>query len=173
VSRSIDAEAYRRRGPAGLLERANADPRQLLELAGVRGDDGAVRRTGGRRDDQIVGSSRSTGSGGRREQARVHGGRRERVVLDRDARQDVADVGGSGLAPATGRQLDADEQFGGRDRGDGDVVLVRDQATEDLGIPLGRDEDGRVEDQPFQRRRSDRTEDRTVSRSFAQPGSGR
>jgi hypothetical protein len=49
-------------------------------------------------------------------------------------------------------QRDADQQFGGGDRGDHDVVLVGDYLLDRGRGTLGGDEDRRVEDQALQRR---------------------
>jgi hypothetical protein len=72
----------------------------------------------------------------------LHRDRGQQRVHERSAGRFVAAIG----------ELDADQQFGGGDRGDHDVVLVGDDLLDRGRRSLRGDEDRRVEDQALQRR---------------------
>lgn len=87
-------------------------------------------------------------------QSRVCSGNPQVVGLDRDAGEESLDERAAGGPASTIRELHANQQFRRRYRGDHDVVLVAHHLVDRRGRSLGRDQDGGVEDQPFQRRSS-------------------
>src|ERR671934_3122911 len=78
----------------------------------------------------------------------------EVVWLDWNRGQNVFDKFAPALPAVALGELDADQEFGCGDRRDHHVVLIADDGIERFWRPLGRDEHGRVEDQPFQERSS-------------------
>lgn len=96
----------------------------------------------------------------------------EVVGLDRNSREDILDERTPALPALALGKLDADEQLGCGDRGDCDVVLVGDEGVERPSGALNRDEDGRVENQPFQGRSSMSSVARSSSSSDAHRRSG-
>ena len=98
---------------------------------------------------------------------------RERVVLDRERLQHVFYERGSSFALTSVGELDPDEQLGGGDGRDRDVVVVGDRPVQAGPPAFGGDQDRRVEDQAFQSRSSVTRSDRTSARSAAHAASGR
>jgi hypothetical protein len=95
------------------------------------------------------------------------------VVLDRDPGEDRVDEGlAAGPAGRTG-QLHPHEQLGGGDGGDGYVIVVPDQLVQGQEPALACDDDGRVEDQPFQACSSIGRSARNAEISAGQSASGR
>jgi hypothetical protein len=80
----------------------------------------------------------------------VGSGGRQRVVLDREGREHPLDERFTSLTMSSSGQLDPYEELchgHGRDR---DVVIVGDRVLQTPPTPLGRNEDGGVQDQSFQ-----------------------
>jgi len=130
------------------------DVREVAERRGVGRDDRAVGGPGGGGDDEVVSSSGDALATDGHEQGGVGGGDIEVVAQDRNSRDDVVHERLTPGAASSSRQLDADAQFGHRDRGDGDVILVRNEIVEVIAGSLRIDEEGRVEEQPAQDRSS-------------------
>jgi hypothetical protein len=96
----------------------------------------------------------------------------EVIRLHRDRREDVFDEPCSPLLSLAVRELHPDEELRGGDRSEGDVVVVGDERIEGGRGALGSDQDGRVEDQSFQRRSSIASDARSSRSSDAQRRSG-
>jgi hypothetical protein len=96
----------------------------------------------------------------------------EVIRLDWNRREDVLNKSQPSLLVLPLGQVDADEQFGGRDCRDHYVVVIRNDSVERGCRALGRDEDSRVEYQPFQVRSSIARAARSSRNSDAQQRSG-
>ncbi len=70
----------------------------------------------------------------------------EVVDLHRDVGQNALDERVPAFASPVIPELDADQELGGGNRRDRDVVLVFQQMAESAPAPLGGYEDGRIED---------------------------
>lgn len=157
---------------AVLLLETQRDPGEVDEPSRISRDHRPAPRDGSGCDQEIVCSSRASRASSVRQQPGVGPGDLEIVRLDRDGREDVIDEAGPSLLPLAVREFDPDEEFRCRDRGDGHVVVVRDDRIEGGRRALGRDEDRRVDDQSFQRRSSIASDARTSRSSDAQRRSG-
>lgn len=98
------------------------------------------------------------------QQQPVRAGDVEVVVLDQDHGEDGIKQRPAPRPVGRVRQLDADQQLGHGDGGDGDVV-VADQIVETDPSTFSGDHDRRVEDQPVQSRSSVISEVRSVASS--------
>ncbi len=78
----------------------------------------------------------------------------EVVVDDRQGADEIVEEGSAGLAPLSGGDLDADAEFGDRDRCDCGLVVVGDQRVEIDADPFSVDEGARVEQEQRQNRSS-------------------
>jgi hypothetical protein len=88
----------------------------------------------------------------------------------RESRDDFEQSVDEGLASGASlafSEVHADQELSGRDRRDGDVVVVRDDAVEVLALSLGANEEGGVKEQQAQGRSSRETDRRTSSTSRA------
>ena len=115
-----------------------------------------------------MGAPEVTGPLGVRQERRVRASNREVVRLHRDRRQHSIDVQLSLVSPAPVGELDPDQELGGRDRRDRDVVVVPDQRVEGRAVPLCSYEDRRVEDQSLQRLSSSEAFARVLRSSASQ-----
>lgn len=95
----------------------------------------------------------------------------EVVGLDRNRREHPLDERAAGGLVLVISEVLSDEQLGGGDGGDRDIVLVADDLVQRAARPLGRDQDGGVEDQAFQRRVSGVSDARRSRSSVGQLGS--
>jgi hypothetical protein len=82
-----------------------------------------------------------------REQCRVGTRDLPVVVLDRNCVEDAANEGSSRRPTGIVCEFDADEKLSRGDRGDRDIVFVRDQPIEVASSSFGIDEHGRIKDQ--------------------------
>src|SRR5215208_2469146 len=150
---------------------ANRDLGQLVEPGGVGGDDGPGTGPGGGGDEEIMGAAGPSLPARVREQDGVDLGDLDVVGLDRDGRQQRLDKRPARrLAPSV-RELDADHQLRDRHRCDRDVVFITDHRVVGGAGPLGGNQDGRVENQPFQRRTSGSSPERSSVSSRAHAAS--
>ena len=93
------------------------------------------------------------------------------VRLGRYRRQHPRHVAFPRLPTRPTAELDTDQKLGDRHCSHRHVVLVADQFVQPLPVPLGVDQDRRVEDQSFQCRSSTRSAARMRSTSPTQAGS--
>jgi hypothetical protein len=107
-----------------------------------------------------------------RQKVRVRAGGLEVVRFDGDGREQLFDECAARTLPTTIRELHSCEQLSRGDRRDRNIVLVGDDAVYRCARTFRRDDDGRIENQPFQRRSSGSTRPRTSASSSAQCGSG-
>ena len=113
----------------------------------------------------------ATGTPRLRQKPGMRGRRVEVVCLDWHSREDRFN---ERLPPPPApriRDLHSYEQLRCRDRRDRDVILIRDHSVEGRAAAFGGDQNGRVEDQAFQRRSSMRRPARSSASSLSQAGS--
>jgi len=79
----------------------------------------------------------------------VGSGHVEVVRLDRNRANESDHVALPSLAPTTIGELDAHQQLRRGYRRHGDVVLLGDHLVEGRAVPLGVDQDRRIDDQPL------------------------
>ena len=150
----------------------SGETRCALEAARVCGDECPVGGDRGRGDDQIVRTSWPSTPLRVGQQICVRRGDHRGVVLDAEGPRDAVDVDGAGGLAFAARQLDADQKFGQRDGGDGNVIFVADLFGQRRGRPaFCRHEDRGIEDQSFHARSCAGIERRSAS-SPAQSASG-
>ncbi len=152
-------------------QQAQGNARQIVEPRGVRRDDRTGADTRGRRDEEVVRTARASRRSNVGEKLGVAARDFEVVRLDRNRREHTVDERAAcGLVPVV-REVNANDQFCGGDRCDGDIVLVADDLVQGTACPLGCDQDRGVEDQAFQRRVSGASEARSSRSSAGQLGS--
>ena len=154
-----------RRGP-------ESDTRQIREPGDIERDDYPTLCDRGRGNQHVVSTAWAARSPRVREQSRVYSRNLEVVRLHRNHGQHVRDERLPPLAPASIRELHADEQLGRRDRSDHGIVLVADQLVEGLTRALACDEHRRIENQSLQCLSSTTSVDRRERSSSAHSGSG-
>ncbi len=153
--------------------RPDRHPGEISERRRIsRHDDSAGCKSGGR-DDQVVRPAGSPLTSGGRQQEGVRPGDRQVVVDDRDVGRDVVDEALPSVSVSCGRKLYADKKLGDGDRGNGDVVLVADGLIDRGPGAFEIDEEGGVEEEPCQGRRSISSSSRTDATSRANAASGR
>jgi hypothetical protein len=117
-------------------------------------------------------SARSAGALRVRKQRGMRSCNLEVVRLGRDRYKDSLDERASRSALLPLRELDADEELGGRNRRNRHVVFIGDQLVERCARTLRGHQDRRIEDQAGQRRSSTESEERSSCSSEAQRSSG-
>jgi len=118
-----------------------------------------------------MGSSRPTGSASVSKQPRMRSGDVYVVRLIRYRRQNPRHVAFPRLSTRPISELYTEQKLGDGHGGHRHVVLVTHEIVEGRAVPLGVDQDRRVEDQSFQRRSSIWSAARTRLTSSTQAGS--
>lgn len=162
----------RRRARSACGKRPKRHARKVGEPVGICRDHRPLSGQGRGRDHEVVRSTGSPGASRMGKQQGVCTGRLQVVVLDRQRREDRFDEARASWAMGSVGQLDADEKFRSGDRCDRHVVFVADDCVESPARPLDPDEDGRVEDQPFQDRSSTTRLSRRLRSSVVHEESG-
>ena len=127
-----------------LSRRLHGHAREILERAGVCGDDRPAEGLGGGRDDQVVRTARSALRPGLDEELSVMFGDVEPIGEHGDAGHDLVDIGTSLRAMAVTGQESTHAKLGDCDCGDRDVVVVVDDDIQVASRSFGIDEKGRV-----------------------------
>ena len=130
----------------------HAEPREVLEAGCIGGNDPAAARQSGRRYQQVMRATGPSGPPRMCEELSVGTCRLEVVRLHRETLEQRIDKASARFPASSLRKLDADQELGRRHRSDCHVILVANHFVDRSATALGRDQDGRIEDQPLQRR---------------------
>jgi len=153
--------------------RPELDAGELGKATSVEAHDLPLLGSRRRRDNEVVGTARDTGSPNVRQQDSVGLGYREVIGLNRNRVEDRGDEALAPIPPTPFRQLNTNPQLCHGDGRDSDIVTVADHLVQYIAPALGVDQNRRVEDQSCQGSVTGSMLSRISRSSSAQASSGR
>ena len=124
---------------------AHVDAWEVDERRGIGGDDHPASRSGGRCDDEVVGTAWRALPSDVGEQEGVGFGRSGIVGDDRNRREDVFDERRSSPRGCPAAQQRSSAELGDGDGCDRDIVVITDHLVETTAGPVCVDQERRVE----------------------------